>query len=155
MKYATSLLLCGLTAGWMAYSVVAYTASELQPATQPAPAPAPMDEARRAQWAVLQQRVDARWDALIKKDFATAYTYTSPAYRKLYSEDAFKRNFGGSVAWRRIEVVGVDFQGDDAATVGINLFIVYHDAQSGPLEMTTYVREPWVRVEGQWWYLMK
>lgn len=154
MKYAT-LLLCGLTAGWMAYSAVAHAASELQPATQPAPVAAPADEAKQAQRKVLEQRVTARWDALIRKDFATAYEYTSPAYRKLYSVDAFKRNFGGSVAWRRVEVVGVDFQGDDAATVGINLFVVYHGTQSGPVDMTTYVQEPWVRVDGQWWYLMK
>jgi hypothetical protein len=23
------------------------------------------------------------------------------------------------------------------------------------LDMTTYVQEPWVRADGQWWYLMK
>ena len=154
MKYAT-LLLCGVTAGRMACSTVAHAAQELQPVPRSAPAVAPADEARRAQWDALVQRVTARWDALIRKDFAAAYAYTSPAYRKLYSADVFKRNFGDKVAWHRVEVVGVDFQGDDAATVGINLFVVYHDAQSGPLDMTTYVQEPWVRVDGQWWYLMK
>ncbi|MDG4596944.1 MAG: hypothetical protein P9F75_14865 [Candidatus Contendobacter sp.] len=126
------------------------------PAAQPAPAATPMDDARQAQRKLLEQRVAAKWDALIRKDFAAAYSFTSPAYRKLYSAEAFKRNFGDKVAWQRITVVDVNFQNDDAATVGINLFVVYHDAQSGkPLDMKTYVQEPWVRTEGQWWYLMK
>ena len=113
-------------------------------------------EAAPTQQALLKQRVVAKWDALIRKDFATAYSFTSPAYRKLYSKDSFKGKFGSKAAWQRIEVVDVNFKGDDAATVGINLHFVYYDSQAKkPLDMKTYVQEPWVRVDGQWWYLMK
>jgi hypothetical protein len=70
--------------------------------------------------------------------------------------DTFKSSFGNKVGWQRIEVVNVDFKGDDAATVGINLHFVYHPPQAEkPLNMKTHVQEPWVRVDGQWWYLMK
>jgi len=153
----TTFLLYGLTAAsLMAYSIATYAAPvDPQPAENPVTQSTPLDGERQAQQAALKQRVVARWDALIQKDFAAAYSYNSPAYRRLYSIDAFKRNFGNKVVWRRIDVVGVNFQGDDAATVGINLFVVYHDAQSGSLDMATYIQESWVRVDGQWWYLMK
>jgi hypothetical protein len=73
----------------------------------------------------------------------------------LFPLNAFKGKFGNKVAWRRIEVVDVDFKGDDAATIGINLYFVYYDVQTKkPLDMKTYVQEPWVHVDGQWWYLV-
>ena len=122
------------------------------PATPAAPAPDAVQERR----ALLEQRVIAKWDALIRRDFATAYSFTSPSYRKLFSQNAFQSSFGNKVAWRRVEVVDVDFKGDDAATVGINIHFVYAYPQAEkPLDMKTYVQEPWVRVDGQWWYLMK
>jgi hypothetical protein len=136
----------------LAYPVMADTST---PATEAVPA-APATEAVQTQRAVLEQRVTAKWDALIRKDFATAYSFASPSYRKLYSLDAFKSSFGNKVGWQRIEVVNVDFKGGDAATVGINLHFVYHPPQAeNPLNMKTYVQESWVRVDGQWWYLMK
>lgn len=113
-------------------------------------------EAAQTQRALLEKRVAARWDALIRKDFAAAYSFTSPAYRKLYSEDRFRNTFGNKVAWKRVEVVNVDFKGDDAATVGINIYFVYHPPQAErDLDMRTYVQESWVFVDGQWWYLVK
>jgi len=107
-----------------------------------------------ARRAVLEQRVNARWEALIRRDFAAAYAFTSPAYREAFSLDAFKRNFGsGRVAWQLIEVVSVDFEGDDAATVGIKIHIVYHDPQTQkPIDMATHDQESWVYADGQWWY---
>ena len=140
----------------LAYPAMADTAAPAAPAETSAPAASGQDvvAARRV---ALEQRVKAKWDALIRKDFATAYSLTSPAYRSLFSLDAFRRNFTvGKVVWRRIEVVDVDFKGDDAAMVGINIHFVYYQAQGGKdIEMTTYTREPWVQVDGQWWYLMK
>lgn len=109
------------------------------------------------QSAVIKKRVVARWDALIRKDFAAAYEFASPAYRSTFSLDAFKRNFAlGRVAWRRVDVASVDFKGDDAAEVGVRIYFLYHQPQvGGPVEMSTTIRESWVRVGEQWWYLVK
>lgn len=105
----------------------------------------------------LEQRVTAKWDALIRKDVAAAYSLTSPAYRNLFSLDAFKRSFSlNKVAWKRIEVVSTEFKSDDAATVGLKVYFVYYQPQAETnTEITTYLHESWVRVDGQWWYLMK
>jgi hypothetical protein len=109
----------------------------------------------KARKAALEQRVLAKWDALIKNDFATAYTFTSPAYRKLYSLDFFKSGFGGKVKWQRVEVTTVDFKGDDAASVGITIHFMYYQKETEQtLNMKNHVKEPWVLVDGQWWYVM-
>lgn len=106
--------------------------------------------------AVLKQRVTAKWEALVRKDFPAAYALTSPAYRQIYSLDAFRSGFGAKTAWQRIEVVDVALKGDDAALVGINLHFMYYPPQSEQaLDMKTYVQEPWVRVDGKWWYLVR
>jgi hypothetical protein len=136
----------------LAYPVMADTSA---PATEAAPG-IPATEAVQAQRKVLEQRVAAKWDALIRKDFETAYSFTSPGYRQLYSLNVFKSGFGNKVAWQRVEVVNVDFKGDDAATVGIKIHFVYHQPQAEQaLNMQSYVKEPWVLVDGQWWYLVK
>ena len=109
------------------------------------------------QRAALEQRVTAKWEALIRRDFASAYEFTSPAYRKAFSLDTFRRKFGsGRVIWQRVEVVSIDFKGNDAATVGIKIHIVYHDPQTQkPLDMATHDQESWVYADGQWWYLVR
>lgn len=148
--------LCCLIMILLAYPTMADTDVPAAQAATSSPAASKQD-AVAARRAALEQRVTAKWDALIHKDFATAYSFTTPAYRKLYSLDAFRRNFAvGKVVWRRIEVVDVDFKGDDAAMVGINIHFVYHQAPAGDdIEMKTYTQESWVEVDGQWWYLMK
>jgi hypothetical protein len=111
---------------------------------------------REVQQAALLQRVTAKWGALLRKDFAAAYAFTSPAYRQLYSLEAFKSKFGGNATWRRIEILDVAFKDDNAATVGINLHFVYYQLQPDKaLDMTTYIQEPWVRVDDNWWSLVR
>lgn len=130
------------------------------PAMAGAPAPtteavqaSPSAEARRA---VLKQRATAWWDALIRQDFPAAYSFTSPGYRKTYSLDAFKGRFDKKSNWRRVEVLNIDFKSDDSAIVGINMHFVYHQPQTGKsLDMQNYIQEPWVFMDGQWWYLVK
>lgn len=147
-EYMVHLLRC-LVMILLVYPVIAapvVTATEAVPAT----------EAVQARRAALEQRVAAWWDALIRQDLSAAYSFTSPGYRKSYSLTAFKGKFDKKSDWRRIEVVDVDFKGDNAATVGINMHFVYHDPQNErDLDMQTYVQEPWVLVDGQWWYLVK
>lgn len=140
----------------LSYPAMADTSDPAVPAGVSAPA-ASKEQAVAAQRAALEQRVNAKWDAMIRKDFAAVYALTSPAYRGVSSLAVFKRKFSvGRVAWRRIEVVDVDFKGDDAAIVGINVHLVYYQAQPGEeVEMTTYLQESWVHVDGQWWYLVK
>ena len=132
------------------------------PQAAPAPQAASTPEAAQAaaapevRQAALKQRATAWWDALIRKDFSTAYSLTSPGYRKLYSLDAFKSKFDKGSDWRRAEVLNVDFKNEDSAMVGIKMYFVYHQPQTGKaLDMQNYIQEPWIFMDGQWWYLVK
>lgn len=104
----------------------------------------------------LQKRVTAWWSALIRQDFETAYSLTSPGYRNVFSLEAFKGRFDRKSGWRGYEVVGIDFKSEDAAVVGINMHFLYHPPQTEKaLDMKTYIQESWVLVDDQWWYLVK
>jgi len=134
---------------------MADTVAPVDPIEATTPAALGQDAASK-QRAALEQRVTAKWDALIKNDFATAYTFTSPAYRHLHSLEYFKSRFGGTVKWRRVAVAHVDFIDKDAATVGINIHFVYYLKETGEtFNMENDVKESWVHVNGQWWYVMK
>ena len=145
----------------MAYTVTPESGVSAQEGSTAAPAAsAPADSAVTetvdAHQMALKQRVMARWDALIRRDFEAAYAFTSPSYRALFPLSVFKSKFGNKVAWRRVEVINLEFKDADAATVGVDLYLGYHPPQSEKtLEMKTYIQEPWVRVDGQWWYVMK
>lgn len=104
----------------------------------------------------LEQRVLAKWDALIRKDFATAYQFTSPNYRELFSLLAFKRNFSvGKVEWQKVEVEGINFNNNDTATVNIKIYIIFHQTETGrDLPMSSNSKESWIKVNEQWWYVM-
>ncbi len=131
-------------------------ASVLAASTTEMASSAPAAEAVQARRRGLEERITGKWNALIKRDFATAYSFTSPEFRKLYTLNAFKGKFGSKVDWQRIEVVDVDFKGDDAATVGITIHFKYSPPQAQEaLDMKTYVKESWVRVDGKWWYLVE
>jgi len=136
----------------VAYPAMAETPAASAETVQAAQA-APTPEARQA---ALKQRATAWWDALIRKDFSTAYSLTSPGYRKLYSLDAFKGKFNKGSDWRRAEVLNIDFKNEDSAMVGIQMYFVYHQPQTGKtLDMQNYIQEPWIFMDGQWWYLVK
>lgn len=156
-----SLLRC-LMMSLLVVPAVAYTAtpeSSAPPVAEPAasiPSNSSTSESVETRQAALKQRVMDRWDALIRKDFAAAYAFTSPEYRKLFSLNNFKGQFGNKTSWQRVEVIKVDFKGDDAATVGITLHFAYYPPQAvKALDMKTYVNESWVFVDGQWWYLVQ
>lgn len=126
------------------------------PATEPATEPATAEAAPAARQAALKQRVTARWEALIHQDFATAYSFTTPEYRKIYSLRAFRGKFGNKVAWRRVEVINVKLKDDDSAAVKVRIHFEYFPPQATKaFEMKTEAQESWVRKDGQWWYLVQ
>ncbi len=160
-----SLLRCLIVSLVVSPALVVYAATPesgapgVEGVVSAAPAsPVPLTtEVTQTQQALLAQRVTARWDALIRRDFETAYSFNSPNYRELFPLNVFKSQFGDGAAWRRVEVVKVELKGEDAAMVGINLYFGYHhlSAEKPEMEIKTYVQEPWVSVDGQWWYVMK
>lgn len=102
---------------------------------------------------VVQERAQARWDALIKGDFEKAWTYTDAQTRSQVAQQDYKQRFGAAGAWISATVLRVECQPEKclAAVRLTTQNIVPNFAQAIP-QITTFVDEEWVRDEGQWWY---
>lgn len=101
----------------------------------------------------LEARVNERWSALIEGDFATAYEYLTPAYRKLYSLESYKKKLGVSVKWSKVDVVGVKII-DDSAEVKVNVKFELNLPSNINEEIgsiTSEEVEQWLRVADNWW----
>ena len=53
---------------------------------------------------VVRERSEARWDALIKRDFDKAGEYTQPAYRALVGQKDYYKRFGGAGQWKGVQI---------------------------------------------------
>ena len=105
----------------------------------------------------LLERAEARWLALVERDWGTAYEYTSPAYREIFSKNMYERKFSYMVEW---ELTSVDFVHYDARAAVASVAI---GVMSRPVKQTsaasvaigavpTRLIEQWILVDDEWWY---
>ena len=103
---------------------------------------------------VVKERATARWQALIPREYAKAYTFLAPSYRKLASEDRYASSFGTAVIWKSAEVVGVTCE-PEKCTARVKI----ESQPSTPTlfrgTITTHVDEEWLLEDGQWWLYQK
>jgi len=102
---------------------------------------------------IVDHRVQERWQALIKGDFATAYSYTQPAYRAVISEKNYAQTFGSGGAWKAVQIFQTKCE-PERCTVRLRLTtqnLAPKFAQSMP-EIQGFIDETWIKDQGQWWY---
>jgi hypothetical protein len=114
--------------------------------TEPA---VPDDSATRE----LLERVQARWDLKIQRDFAALYGFETPEYRAEHNAEAFARRFGAFSQWHGIDVIRVERPSDGNAVVDVLLDHTF----ASPLDDShfrtkTLVREQWKQSDGQWYH---
>jgi len=109
---------------------------------------------------VVTERATARWNAIIGKDFATAYGYMSPASRATVTPTGF-RTVASRIAYREATVTEAACE---AGTCRVKLMITYDapapvpTAIQGKNTLTmkgirTPLEENWVIDQGQLWYV--
>ena len=99
--------------------------------------------------AAVRQRAEARWQALIKDDIATAYGYLSPTTREVVSLEQYR----AKVARRRFrdaKVEGVECQAE-LCKVGIKLTFD-HPRMKG---LVVPLEETWIIERGQFWFVYR
>ncbi|NJN46212.1 MAG: nuclear transport factor 2 family protein [Candidatus Competibacteraceae bacterium] len=108
----------------------------------------------------LEERVSARWTALIKRDFAAVYEFQTPAYRGVYNMEAFNQQFGSAAKWTQATVEKITMQTSSeesnllTADVVVNIhYTVPFPSAENPTQTSGFVNERWLRKGGQWWYL--
>jgi hypothetical protein len=106
------------------------------------------------QQAALVSRVEEKWRAMERRDFAAVYEYTTPNYRKIFTKPMFLNKFGPSIRW---ELTGVDLLHYDAdaavASVGVRVMTgrATETSQASGGIVADTVQEQWLLIDGEWW----
>ncbi len=103
----------------------------------------------------LRERVEARWTALIAGDFDRVYEFETPAYRKIYTAQQFRANFGQGLRWKRIKVVQIDLNQPEVAKVAVEVEYGFYVAGRGMMDDKVVDTETWLRLDGQWWHQLQ
>ena len=97
----------------------------------------------------VKARAQARWDALLKEDYATAYSYLGPGSRAVNSLEAYKaavpKNF-----YKAAQVHSVVCETPETCMVDVRVDYVFRGSQ-----IKTPLAETWIKQEGNWWYVLK
>jgi hypothetical protein len=104
---------------------------------------------------VIKERAQARWDALLTGDFATAYSYYSPGYRSTITVVDFEIG----IRMRRVQYRSAEYQGhsceENVCTVRFK--VGYQVAKPVPgmsdWESESMVSEQWIKSDSEWWFL--
>jgi hypothetical protein len=109
---------------------------------------------------IVTERAEARWKAIIGKDFAAAYEYMSPATRATVTPAGFKA-IASRIAYREAKVTEATC---DAGNCRVKLMITYDARAPAPSAIQgkntvtmsgihTPLEENWVIDRGQLWYV--
>lgn len=115
----------------------------------PAPASAPVIS---VEGQAVGARAMARWEALIRRDLAAAYGFSTPEFRARIPLQAFTSRFGSDILWEQAQVTAVEMLEGNKAKVELN--VVYRPvSEVGELRGVrgAGIIETWVNTEGSWW----
>jgi hypothetical protein len=99
--------------------------------------------------AVLTERINARWDALIKGDMDKAYTFMSQASKDAYPLDVYKNKVKPGM-WRSVKIDSIDC---DATVCWAKMVLTYdHRTMKG---VVTPFTESWIIEKGNAWFIFQ
>jgi len=97
---------------------------------------------------IVKARAQARWDALVKEDYAAAYGYLGPGSRAVNSLDAYKASINkGFYKSGQVETATCE-----AETCEVQVRVEYEFKGS---RIKTPLGETWIKQQGNWWYVLK
>ena len=107
------------------------------------------DSSQEKKSAAVRERAEARWQALIKDDIATAYGYLSPTTRDVVSLDQYK----GKVARGTFRNVKIESIECEAELCKVRLRLTFDRPRMKG--MVTPLEENWIIERGQFWYVLQ
>ena len=106
--------------------------------------------------AVVKERSQARWQALIRGDLDAAYAYLSPASKATTPIEAYRRQVRPGL-WREVNIDSVECK----AELCIVKLVLTYDIPRGPMSpktvngIETPVSERWVIENGSAWFVYR
>ncbi|MDX1568912.1 MAG: hypothetical protein R3200_00385 [Xanthomonadales bacterium] len=107
----------------------------------------------------LEERAQARWDAVISGDWERAYAYLSPGARTAMSESAFRELMTNrTINWTGAEVVEIGMCDTAVGSCDVIVNVGYRVSRGvpglrKPIELTKGVTESWIEVDGAWYFV--
>ena len=104
---------------------------------------------------LIQQRAEARWAALLARDYAQAYAFSSPGYRS----GASVVDFEIEIRSRRVQYTSAEYQGHSCedAVCTVSMRVSYQVVRPAPgvpkWESSSVIEERWINTEGNWWFV--
>ena len=99
--------------------------------------------------AIVKERAQARWDALVKSDFSAAYGYLSPGSRSVISAPDYAASLRAGF-WKSAVVDKVECGSAQSCDVGATIEYEFMGRRT-----KTPLRETWIRDGSEWWYVQK
>jgi hypothetical protein len=109
----------------------------------------PTAVAEKGREALVKERAQARWDAVVNDRLDVAYGYFSPASRSLFSLTDYIRTVKAGF-WKAAQVDGVECQEEELCDALVTIEYEFQGRR-----VRTPMREAWIRTDGNWWYVKK
>ena len=97
---------------------------------------------------IVAKRAQAWADAAKDGDYKTAYTYTSPNYRKFRPAGAYHANVGGASIWKSATVSRVACEEEGVCQVRL---LVEYPLTQADVYVKTRRDQKWLEIDGKWW----
>lgn len=103
----------------------------------------------------LEERILARWQHMIDRDFGQAWDFYSPGFRQANPRDDFARDMlRRPIRWLEVDLHSVECD-EDVCDVVISLVYQPVAAPAGlrSIRVPTRAEERWIKIDGQWWFV--
>lgn len=104
---------------------------------------------------VIEQRAQARWDALLTGDYASAYAFCSPGYRSTVSATDYEIGIRlKRVKWTSASYLDHDCE-ENTCKVRFQMGYRVNSPVPGVEVWNGYdrIEDQWIKTGGEWWYL--
>jgi hypothetical protein len=105
--------------------------------------------------AIVSQRAEARWAALIEGRLETAYTYLSPASKQTTPYVNYQQKIKGVGIWKQAKLHTIECEGARCQVVMNVVTSIRMRGMNKPLETAAFVKETWIHdaPSDQWYYV--
>lgn len=103
----------------------------------------------RSPEAVVKERSEARWQALMAGDFDKAYSFASPGSKQVTPKADYEKKLRRGF-WKSAKVDKVECATADSCDVSLTIQYEFQGMRT-----TTPLKETWIREGNEWWYVLR
>lgn len=109
------------------------------------------------QVAELEERVRARWQTKINRDFEKTWEFSTPNFREVFSKPMYVHQFSYMVEWELTGVEVVNYDADAAVASVVARVMTKPTKQTSIASraigaVPVNIREKWIFTDGEWWH---